>query len=91
MSTEPNPSYEDDSLLLPSGWERGFDVVVAWVPYVTLLIGTALSLLGSNQTSSDRLLTLALATVAATWVLFMFTRAGVRRESQPWMRTISPG
>ena len=90
MSAESDPA-RDVSLSLTSSWERGFDHVVAWVPYVTLLTGTALSLLSSNQIWTDRLLTLAVATVAASWVWFMFTRAFDRRESQIWMRVYFAG
>ena len=82
---------QDVSLSQLSGWERGFDRVVAWVAYATLAMGTVLSLLDSNQSSSDRLLTLALAAVAAIWVFFMFTRAGARRNRQTWMRIYFAG
>ena len=86
MSARPDLVTEDISLSQLSGWERGFDLVVAWVPYVTLLMGAVFSLLSSNQTSTDRIFSVALAAVAAIWVFFMFTRAGERRKSQIWMR-----
>nr|MDP9494716.1 histidine kinase [Actinomycetota bacterium] len=91
MSAKPDPVTVDISLSQLSSWERGFDLVVVWVPYVTLLMGTGLSLLSSNQSSTDRLLTVAWAAVTATWVFFMFTRAGERRKSQTWMRIYFAG
>jgi len=91
VSVRPDLATEDISLSQPSGWERGFDHVVAWVPYATLLLGTAFSLVGSNQPSTDRLRAVALATVAAIWVFFMFTRAGARRNRQTWMRIYFAG
>ncbi len=74
-----------------SVWERGFERVVEWCPYVTLAIGLALSLLSTGQGTTDRLISLGLAAVTALWVLFMFSRAGVRRDSQPWMRVYFAG
>ncbi|MDP9145210.1 MAG: hypothetical protein M3N43_11030, partial [Actinomycetota bacterium] len=74
MSARPDLATEAISLSQPSGWERGFDHVVAWVPYATLLLGTTFSLVGSNQPSTDRLRAVALVAVAAIWVFFMFTR-----------------
>lgn len=72
-------------------WERGFDRVVEWCPYVTLAIGLVLSLLSIDQGLRGRLISLGLAAAAALWVLFMFTRAGARRDNQPWMRTYFAG
>jgi signal transduction histidine kinase len=74
-----------------SVWERGFERVVEWCPYVTLAIGLILSLLSTDQEPGDRLISLGLAAVAALWVLFMFTRAGARRDSQPWVRVYFAG
>jgi signal transduction histidine kinase len=91
VSALPDLAAEEVSLSQTSAWERGFDRVVAWVPYVTLLMGTGLCLLDSNQSSADLLLSLALAAVSAIWVFFMFTRAGERRESQTWMRIYFAG
>lgn len=91
MSAESDPAAEDVSLSLTSSWERGFDHIVAWSPYFTLLIGAVLSMLGADRTWTERLLTLGLATAAATWVFFMYTRAGERRESRMWMRIYVAG
>jgi len=82
MSTEPVIGVPETSL---SKWERGFEKVVEWVPYVTLAIGLVLSLFAAN-TWTDRLVSIGLATGAAVWVLFMFTLQRDRRRDQRWMR-----
>ena len=82
MSTEPVIGVPEASL---SKWERGFEKVVEWVPYVTLAIGLVLSLFAAN-TWTDRLVSIGLATGAAVWVLFMFTLQRDRRKDQRWMR-----
>jgi len=74
-----------------SGWERAFDHIVAWIPYVTLLIGLVLELLNAIGEPSQAPLALGLAALAVVWVLFMFTLAGPRRESQAWMRVYMAG
>jgi len=82
MSTEPAATIPETSL---SSWERGFEKVVEWVPYVTLVIGLVLSLFAAS-TWTDRLISIGLATAAAVWVLFMFTLQRDRRKDQRWMR-----
>ena len=82
MSTEPVIGVPEASL---SKWERGFEKVVEWVPYVTLAIGLVLSLF-SAETWDVRLISIGLATGAAAWVLFMFTLQRDRRKDQRWMR-----
>ena len=82
MSTEPEIVVPGASL---SKWERGFEKVVEWVPYVTLAIGLVLSLF-SAETWDVRLISTGLATGAAAWVLFMFTLQRDRRKDQRWMR-----
>ncbi len=81
MSTEP-AEFSDASL---SKWERGFEQVVEWVPYVTLAIGLVLSLFAATNWT-DRLISIGLAMAAAAWVLFMFTLQRDRRKNQRWMR-----
>jgi len=82
MSAEPASTIAEASF---SKWERGFDQVVEWVPYVTLLISLVLSQL-AGSTWTDRLISIGLATAAAAWVLFMFTLQCDRRKDQRWMR-----
>jgi signal transduction histidine kinase len=82
MSTEPVIGVPEASL---SKWERGFETVVEWVPYVTLAIGLVLSLFAAGSWT-DRLVSIGLATGAAAWVLFMFTLQRDRRKDQRWMR-----
>ena len=82
MSTTPSQDHVYQSF---TRWERGYDYVVAWAPYVTLLIGSTLALI-SPRIGERRLVTLGLTVGAAAWVLFMFTLAGERRQSQTWMR-----
>jgi signal transduction histidine kinase len=87
MSVEPAIAIPEASV---SKWERGFDQVVEWVPYVTLLIGLVLSLF-AVETWTDRLFSMGLAVAAAAWVYFMFTRQRARRQNQTWMRTYFGG
>ncbi len=82
MSAEPAIVTPETSL---TRWERGFETVVEWVPYVTLAIGLVLSLFSAG-TWTDRLISLGLAVAAAVWVLFMFTLQRDRRKDQRWMR-----
>ncbi len=67
-------------------WERTFEHIGNWTPYITLLIGLILGILSAIGSPSEAVLTLGLAAVAFAWVLFMFTLAGERRQSQAWMR-----
>jgi len=66
-----------------SVWERGFERVVEWIPYVTLIISLALALLGA-RTWPDRLAAIGLATAAALWTLFTFTLRHERRQDRTW-------
>ena len=84
MSDSPSEPLE-----ARTGWERSFEHIETWTPYVTLLIGLTLGLLGDSP--SGAALTLALAAVAFVWVLFMYTLAGDRRRSQAWMRAYMAG
>jgi signal transduction histidine kinase len=82
MSTEAVIGVPEASL---SKWERGFEKVVEWVPYVTLAIGLVLSSFAAN-TWTDRLVSIGLAIGSAAWVLLMFTLQRDRRKDQRWMR-----
>lgn len=73
-----------------SGWERGFELVVDYGPYLTLALGSVLALISPAEGRS-RLVTIGLATVALAWVYTMFTRAGPRLESQLWVRVYFTG
>ena len=84
MSESPSEPLE-----ARTGWERSFEYIETWTPYVTLLIGLTLGLLGESPSAA--VLTLALAAVAFVWVLFMYTLAGDRRRSQAWMRAYMAG
>lgn len=86
MTTEPTNSVTALREVSFSRWERGFEKVVVWVPYVTLGLGTSLSLMAPGQTWGERMLTLVLSAATAAWVLVMFSLAGERRTNQAWMR-----
>ncbi len=89
MGVEPDPST---GLLEESGaWETPFDMVLEWAPWATLLVGLVLEVLNAIGDPSRLPLTLGLAALAAGWVLFMYTRAGPRREDQRWMRVYIAG
>lgn len=78
-----------DKAAVTSHWERNFDTVTAWVPYVTLAIGTGLAVLDLPR---QRLFpTLGLAALAAGWVYVMFTRVGDFTRRQPWARLYFTG
>jgi signal transduction histidine kinase len=64
-------------------WERWVDRVLGWVPYVTLSLSTVIALAATNQSWSDRLGTLVLVVIAATWVYAMYTRRADRCRDQP--------
>jgi signal transduction histidine kinase len=86
VTTEPTNSVTALREVSFSRWERGFEKVVVWVPYVTLGLGTSLSLMAPGQTWGERMLTLVLSAATAAWVLVMFSLAGERRTNQAWMR-----
>lgn len=69
-STQPSEALSETSR-----WERGFDPVVAWAPYVALVVATILGQVGRSDAWSDRGLDIALALVAAGWTWIVFTRA----------------
>ncbi len=73
-----------------SSWERGFERVVEWAPYLTLGIATTLSLLSVTDPRS-RLISIGLASAAALWAWLMFTRQRDRRDDQSWMRVYFAG
>ncbi len=82
------PAPEIESSL--TAWERGFERVVEWAPYVTLGVGLALNLLSTPDLQS-RLISIGLATAAAVWTLLMFTRQCEKREDQTWVRIYFAG
>ncbi len=57
-----------------TGWEQGVERAFGVLPYVLLALSVAASLARSDQTTAGRLITVALAAVAAVWVLVLFTR-----------------
>ncbi len=75
-----------------SRWERGYEVVAEWVPYVTLAVGAGLSILDSDPAAPDTWTTLGLTLLAAAWVFLMFTDARRRgRVGRTWMRIYFAG
>jgi signal transduction histidine kinase len=66
-----------------SSWERWGNAAAAWVPYITLALATVLSLIQPGQTDIARIETVALASLAAAWVFFMYTRAPMPHRAHP--------
>src|SRR5262245_5091562 len=66
-------------------WERCSRAVVDWIPYLTLVLSTILSLglTRGGQSWAERGLTAALVALAATWVYGMYTRAPAPRRAHP--------
>jgi signal transduction histidine kinase len=74
-----------------SRWERGFDNVVAWGPYVALAFAAILSVIDPDDAGLPAA-TLVLAALAAAWVYVMFTDARRRgRDGQAWTRVYFAG
>ena len=74
-----------------SRWERGFDNVVAWGPYVSLAFGAVFAVIDSDASGSTAV-TLGLVALAAAWVYVMFTDARRRdRDGQAWVRVYFAG
>ncbi len=74
-----------------SRWERGFDNVVAWGPYVSLAFGAIFAVIDPDASGSPAV-TLGLVALAAAWVYVMFTDARRRgRDSQAWVRVYFAG
>jgi signal transduction histidine kinase len=63
-------------------WERVTEQMTSWTPYVTLAISTLALLFVSEDPWPERLVTLGLAGVAFTWVLFAFTLAPRARQER---------
>ena len=85
---DTTPTHTLESAI--SSWERGFERIVDWVPYVTLVVSLALALLGA-ATWPDRLAAIGLAVAAALWTLFTFTLRRERRQDRTWMRVYYAG
>ncbi len=66
----------------PSTYERWSDRLTDWCPYVTLAVASVLALAWSNDSAGERLLTLALAALAALWVFLGYTRAPRPRKDR---------
>ncbi|WP_199034033.1 sensor histidine kinase [Glycomyces salinus] len=58
-----------------------YERILGWLPYVTLALSTVLSLVLSDRPWSYRLVTLAVALAAATWVYLTYTRLGPKAEA----------
>ncbi len=73
---------------LPGGgartrWERWNDASLETVGYVLLAASTALALLRPDRVPNDRLITLALAGLAAGWMYVLYTRSPQPRRAAP--------
>jgi signal transduction histidine kinase len=67
-------------------WDRWTTASLVLIPWLTLAASTAIALLRSDHYPGERLGTLALVAVTATWVYAMFSRAPEpRREHQARM------
>lgn len=64
-----------EQLSLTTSWEVWVDRTFVWLPYGTLAAAVMIGQM-QTQTGSDRLRTLFLATAAAAWTWFAFTRSG---------------
>jgi signal transduction histidine kinase len=74
-----------------SRWERGFDNVVAWGPYVALAFGAIFAVIDPDASGSPAV-TLGLVALGAAWVYVMFTDARRRgRDSPAWVRVYFAG
>lgn len=60
-----------------------YESSLGWLPYVTLALSTGLSLALSDQPWPHRLVTLAAAAAAASWVYLAYTRLGPKAEASP--------
>ncbi len=88
---------EPRSLSGSTGWEKGYDRVVAFAPYVTLAVGTVISLLhagggatrlvdfGISGAGPERIATLLLAGATALWTWATFTTAGPELRDRQWL------
>jgi signal transduction histidine kinase len=74
-----------------STWEKGFDRVVEWAPYVTLAMSSLLAVAGSIGDWPEILAVVGLSATAALWVFFMFTRVEDRMEKHSRMRVYFAG
>ena len=79
MDATTQPALQPESADALSAWESWVDSAFAWMPYVTLGVSLLLAQVGTQE-MSDRLLTTALAAVAAAWTWLMFTRKGLPRH-----------
>ena len=66
-----------------SSWERFGNALVGWCAYVTLAIGTVLSLTLPSWVSSEVLGTLVLVAISVAWVYLMYTRAPMPKTAHP--------
>lgn len=80
-----------DAAALDSVWMERWERSIDWAPYVTLSFSLVLAVTFSAPDWGDRLLSLGLSALAATWVLTMFTLAAERLKRQGWIRTYYVG
>ena len=66
-----------------STWERFSNALVGWCGYVTLAIGTVLSLTLPSWVSSEVVGTLVLVAISVAWIYLMYTRAPMPKTAHP--------
>ena len=80
MNPTPDPRSSETT------WDRWTTASLVLMPWLSLAASTVIALLRSDRYPGERLGTLALVAVAATWVYAMFSRAPeARREHQARM------
>lgn len=81
----------DELLSAHSRWERRYDRALAWIPYITLLVGCVLSQFRA-QPWSERAVTLGIVLVAGIWTWAITTDVGPSfRTQQMKIRTYFVG
>lgn len=67
----------------PTGWERSWNLVDHWAPYVLLVASTIMSVMSPTQPTGAGAGTVALATLAGAWIAVGYTTAASRRQTWP--------
>jgi signal transduction histidine kinase len=71
-----------------ASWERWEEHIVTWLPYASLAIAVALSLLLPGQSWQEAGWTAVLAALTALWVYLLHTRAPAPRDAQRWRMAV---
>ena len=83
MDEAPPAPDQSASLSEWTSWESWVNSFFVWVPYVTLGASVVLAQVG-NQSTTDRLMIVALTLVAAAWTWLAFTRLGPPTQVAQW-------